>query len=402
QIDGTTTTTTDSRAYSTGNALAVAWHPSGNYLAVAKTLLTGDTPYYVLVYEFNSTTSTLGNVVARSAATTLLNIQPKALDWDPTGNYLAVGRSTSTYMTILKFVPNAGDPNAGFPQITPSTTTATPGTVSSLRWHPTLPNFIGIATSPTTNANKIRVLQFDPITPAVTNYALAAEPNTQASVDWSACGNNLSAVRAATTLNHRLYTFTQSPPTLVESTQFATVGATLAETRFDPSGIYCIDAATNGYVARRTLSADNIFTDLTLYLNNDLIIQNCWLILSGNCSIVGNNKHLSLARTCTLQIAPQSTLQLKNITIEGLSNRRIVCTQDSSMLALNNATLHLNGDYSFATGGLAIRNKVQLIGNGHTFIYTTNQPCTIAAKSTLTLDTNLTLSYAPQNASATL
>ncbi|MDZ4098852.1 MAG: hypothetical protein U1E13_09135, partial [Methylophilaceae bacterium] len=406
QFDGTTTTTTDSRAYSTGNAQAVAWHPSGNYLAVAKSLATGDTPYYVLVYEFNSTTSTLGTIVAQSANANLSGIQLKALDWDPTGNYLAAGRSASAYITILKFVPNA-NPDLGFTQIiTPVPTTTLPGTVSSLRWHPTLANFIGVATSPTTNANKIRVLQFDPSTPAITNYALAAETVSSTAVSWGGCGNCLSAVygdQGTPANNHRMFTFTQFPPTLVGSSRTETINASLSETRFDPSGQYFINTASNtGYGARRTMSSrcpvftNHTFTDLTISLNNSLAISDCCITFSGNCSVIGRNNELSLASTCTLQIAPNATLELKNLTLTNLAGMHLTCLASTSTLRLNNTTFILDGDYTFSSGALSIINDVRIQGPGYRFLYASNQPCTIDTQSRLTLEDNVTFNYNPQ------
>lgn len=375
------------------NCYAVAWHPSGDYLAVAK----ASSPY-IQVYGFNQTTNLLTSVVASS--TTNYVTQKMALDWDPTGNYLAIGYNSSPYMTILKFTPT------GFTQTINAPVGTFPGTVNSLRWNPLLPNLLGVATE--AGSNKVRIIQFDPDTASISNYVLASESNTQSAVDWGSCGNCLSAARAATASNHRMYTFTQSPLTLTAGTAFSTVGATLSETRYDPSGQYFIDAATNGYVARRALIGRctnpvcRTFTDLNLYLNNDLLIRDCCITFVGKCSLIGRNNTLSLASTCTLQIDNASTLLLKDITVKTMNSTHINCITDNSTLSLSNATLVLGNDYLFQTGALDIANDVHLQGPGRTFYYLSNQPCTIGAQSSLTLDNALIFQYNPQLPSPTL
>ena len=239
-------------------------------------------------------------------------------------------------------------------------------------------------------------------TDSISNYVLASESNTQSSVDWCSCGNCLSAARAATSSNHHMYAFTQSPLALTAGTAFSTVGATLSETRYDPSGQYFIDTATNGYVARRAIIGRctnpvcRTFTDLNLYLNNDLLIRDCCITFVGNCSLIGRNNTLSLASTCTLQIDDASTLLLKDISIKTTNSTHINCIADNSTLSLSNATLVLASDYLFKTGSLHIANDVHLQGPGHTFYYSSNQPCIIDTQSSLTLGNSLIFPYNPQ------
>jgi hypothetical protein len=372
---------------------AVAWHPSGDYLAIAK----ASSPY-IQVYAFDQNTNTLGSVVASS--TTAYVTSTKALDWDPTGNYLAIGYNAAPYMTIFKFTPT------GFTQtITPAVGTFT-GTVNALRWHPLIPNLLGVATAAGTNS--IRVVQFDPDTQTITNYALATESNIYLAVDWGACSNCLSAARAATTNNHRLFTFTQSPPTLTGNTAFTTLGSNLIDTRYDPSGQWFIDTSNaSAIIARYAMNGRctnpmcRTFTDLNIYLNSDLYLRDCCLTFAGNCSIIGHNKHLSMSRTCTLQIAAASTLTLKDISVDTMNGTRINCLGNSSTLSLSNATLNLDGDYTFSSGSLTIANNVNITGPTRTFLYSSKQPCTIATQSTLALANGLTFNYNPQTPSAT-
>ncbi|MDZ4099996.1 MAG: hypothetical protein U1E13_15070, partial [Methylophilaceae bacterium] len=63
------------------------------------------------------------------------------------------------------------------------------------------------------------------------------------------------------------------------------------------------------------------------------------------------------------------------------------------------ATLILNNNFTFAMGALTLANDVRIQGAGRTFLYSSNQPCTIGAQSTLTLENNLIFNYNPQTPS---
>ena len=137
--------------------------------------------------------------------------------------------------------------------------------------------------------------------------------------------------------------------------------------------------------------------NLTVCLNSNVTFKDCCITFTGNSIISGQGNCLTLLPTCTIRIAANSSLLLKNIIVQGLETGRIIPLDSTSTLSLKSAKLFLDNNYTFSQGTLDIKNKVSIFGDGLTFTFGTDQLSTINQDSTLKLNDGLIFDYAPSN-----
>jgi hypothetical protein len=77
-----------------------------------------------------------------------------------------------------------------------------------------------------------------------------------------------------------------------------------------------------------------------------------------------------------------SVLTLKDIQITGVNSNNIACLDNTGSIVLDNATLVLDGNYSFTQGSISFVNDVTLTGS-YNFVYQTVFTSTIASEATL-------------------
>lgn len=104
------------------------------------------------------------------------------------------------------------------------------------------------------------------------------------------------------------------------------------------------------------------------------------LKISGNCTINGNGNELKLLSGGNLIIAPNATLNLKNILVTGVQQNNIRCNDNSGSIIFDNTKAIFSGAYSFTTGSLMFKNAVECQGN-YTFSYASCMTSTIAKNS---------------------
>jgi hypothetical protein len=137
-------------------------------------------------------------------------------------------------------------------------------------------------------------------------------------------------------------------------------------------------------------------TNGAINLNADLTLSSTWVI-SGACTINGNNEHHINMATGNIIVAPNSVLRLKNISVNNVADHNIQCADDSASIILESVNWIQSADYIFDTGALQVKNNTILKGKNLLFVYETIQTSTILANSQLTLDQGLTFSYYPQD-----
>lgn len=111
---------------------------------------------------------------------------------------------------------------------------------------------------------------------------------------------------------------------------------------------------------------------------------------NGVITINGNGNVLELSDTGKLEIAPNSTLILKNIRVEGIKDENIYLTDSTSSLVLNDVLWRQKGDYTFKNGSFLSCHEVTVVGES-AFIYDSSQTSTISAYAELTFKDNSTL-----------
>jgi hypothetical protein len=155
-------------------------------------------------------------------------------------------------------------------------------------------------------------------------------------------------------------------------------------------------APTNSYIhTSNTIGAPCTISNLTMALAADVYMQNCHITFNGNNTIEGGGFNLTLLPTATLILASNATLQLKDITINGMSNTTLYATSVTTTLILNNATINLSNNYTFSNGSLEIYNDVLITGSSFGIYYSSSLACTIQPFSQLMIDLGVTFSYVP-------
>lgn len=130
------------------------------------------------------------------------------------------------------------------------------------------------------------------------------------------------------------------------------------------------------FILIAAVSSSHIFADMTIEGNGSTILE--------------------LSETGSLWVDANATLTLKNMVIKGLMNDRLVMSDYTSRLVLDNTTLHLDGNYSFTNGAIIVLNDSKITGT-HKFSYLTNMTSTINKDSVLKIDFCTTFSYSPDN-----
>lgn len=120
------------------------------------------------------------------------------------------------------------------------------------------------------------------------------------------------------------------------------------------------------------------------------------LDFDGNVTFDGNGKSLTISPTNGIYVASNSTLTLKNMTLEGVSSTALVGAASTSKIVMENVTILLADNATFATGAIDVVRNVSITG-GKRFVYTSTSPLTVKTQSALTIGRDTTYSYDPTN-----
>jgi len=148
-------------------------------------------------------------------------------------------------------------------------------------------------------------------------------------------------------------------------------------------------------LSTETSSKDFTFDNLTMILHSDIFIQNCKIKFSGNSSINGNGKTITLLSTATIAIDSNTTLALQNVVIELTNEDHIKCTDNTSNLQLKNITWVQANNYTLPTGTLDITENFEILGPDTTFSYQSTTTSFIKENGKLILGNNVTFDYNP-------
>lgn len=144
-----------------------------------------------------------------------------------------------------------------------------------------------------------------------------------------------------------------------------------------------------------TSSKDFTFDNLNMILHSDISAQNCKMKFSGNSSINGHGKTLTLLSTATLEIDSNTTLTLKNITFELTNLNHIQFTDNTSSLQVENVAWIQANNYTLSTGKLDITGDFEILGPNTTFSYQSSTTSFVRQDGKLILGNNLTFDYNP-------
>lgn len=374
---------------------AIAFRPNSAHLAYSFSNGGGS----VAMATFNTGTGALANVATLAAVGTMSR---GAMDWID-NTFFVAGFTAGAQLRVYSY-----DGAATITQVA----TSTPGSVVNAVAPAQFGGYIGVGLA-AGGTSTIRIYQFNGVA-TVTQVASLNESLAVNSMDWSPTGSFLSVglATSATESQIRVYYFDPNSLTLTLTGQVSSPSPTMNDIRWAPNSTYfaTADANVSGTAAfLRAVSVYQLLNQTTpfVFANTKLVMNSNMLMgapitFQGLCQIEGNNNILDVSNISNFSIASTSTLLLKNMTIQGISDQKINFVDSTGVLQLQNVTWEQTSTYNITQGALQVIGSVLITGTASPFIYQSAQPLTINSVSTLMFDSGMTFSYAPSSSADNL
>lgn len=378
------------------NANSCAWRPDGDFIAMG----TGGGVQELRMFSFD------GVSTAQIAAIGLgADAQVQALSWDSTGQYVAIGLAAngSTEFRVYEFDDTG-------PTLTLNASVEIGTAVLAVSWNKGSNNLIAIGLDGVTAAGRLRLYSHDGGAGTLTlEDSLNDIDDPVLVLHWNSECYLALGKENGTGPDVRFYEVRQDPIELIQqsdsSSSFDMGGdvqgirwsrddAWVAATSSDNSliRIYGMTLPTCGFEDRCFT-----FSDLEVFLNCNLCVQDGCITFTGNSLINGQGNCLTLKSTTTIIVGENSTLLLKNMTIKGLEENRIHGTDATSTFSFKNVELVLDDDFSFTVSKFAVLSDLTILGDGKTFNYQTDQVSTVSTCGRLILENGVTFNYNPSS-----
>ncbi len=370
-----------------GEARAVNFHPTGDYIAVSSTNNANE----IIVYPINSS----GVLDAPNSVT--FNFTPSqnpdqdSMRWDSTGIYLAIGSDAATGddLFVLQFGTSPSlslTQNASFNS----------GRIRGVSWNSIIPNYLATAgdTSP-----QLRVWEHDATGGTLTQIASNVAGVNCWSVDWNRNGECLALGTNANGAAEELFTYFFDSVALSFSqiSAFET-GNNTRNVRWSRDGKFLAEASNSDDLNVYKVNAANvthIFSNIRFYLNSNVTLQDCAISFTGENIVNGRGNCLTFTPTCTFIVGANSGVFFEDVRIEGFQNSKILMEDTTSTVTFNNVTIIQDEDYDFNTGHFEVVGSLKLEGNGKTFNYLSDRISVIKKTGALAIGPGLTFRYDP-------
>ncbi len=360
---------------------AVAWHPSGDYLAIGGVSNAAEIIIYPV--DANGILDTAGRYVENITGGAQ-NVGTEALDWDLTGNYLAVGYDTDSHLEVYAFTPS--------PLGLTLNASQSANSIDGLDWNPT---FSWIFSAGVATGENIRVYAHDNVTGGITELVGESLGVASKSNDWHPNGDCLAVGNDTVSSigSLRSYHFNKDVPSLTEATK-ADFSQNVAAVRWAPNGLYLangsqFDLAVYGLIRNHCSTFDNVH----LMMGGPLTFRNCCIHFSGDCSIDGGGHQLTLEKSCVLQVEDNARLHFANMTIKKVTTEKLKMAGSGSSLLFEDVHMKIGSKFSINKGYFDVLGTLRISGSDKRFVYGTDQVSTIRERSELILDEDLTFSY---------
>ena len=432
------------------SAFSVRWHPTKNWIAVGRNGAGGSPFEEIYIYSFNGATLTL------LSSLTLLFDTANAVAWRPDGNFLAVASTVAA--GELRVYPISG---AGV--IGTAITANLAQSANDVSWNST-GTFLAVVTN-NYAGNELLVYAFNGVT--LTLNAGANITATTNAVSWNRGGSNTdiiavgSEVGTGSTL--KLYRHssgvltslvlsisTSSPVNAVHwrsggkclavgldsnangevrTYEFIADNLSLAsdiertanvfDVRWSVLGNYLASGSSAPSVSVYQFNADFIdisnviFSNLNLFLNNDLDLNSPSITFTGESSINGRGKTLSLSPTFSFIVDSGSSLLLKNMTLTGVQESSLKGVDVLSTFSFQDVNMVLESGLTFTLGSWDILGDLVISGT-YSVNYTSDQTLTIRGErvgsddcdpfyvGNLILEDGITFNYMPLSGASDL
>ena len=128
-----------------------------------------------------------------------------------------------------------------------------------------------------------------------------------------------------------------------------------------------------------------------ILLNSNIALSSTWTF-SNNVVIDGQGYKLDLGTSGSLVVAGGSTLELKNVILKNLSDRRLVCLDNDGVIIFNDSKVFFSGDYEFLLGSMQYLDENYFVNEADTlstFSYESNSTSTIKPDSHLHVESDI-------------
>lgn len=386
---------TDTRDFGSGAVTAFAWHPSGNFLVAGSASTTQE----LQAYSFNQISGLLTDIGGG-----LVNLAPNRQIMNNSlsffsggGNYLAAGTQSvlatpgTPELLILSF-------NSTTLNITTSAYVGRP--VQAVDYSPT-GTFVAVGLSGGTS--NIRIYQHNLAPQSVTEVLTAriTESKSAVSVQWDPTGSFLLVgLSSGISSAFRIYFFDKATLTLTLLNDVAsTTGVTTV--RWSRDGLFSARGNIGTQVIVSALAEPSLrFSDTVLVFNSDVNI-NGDIFFDGDCKINGRGKRLAFQSNGRFILRPDTNLILEDVELQNIQTANMRCMTDSGSITMRNSLLGLANEFTFSRGSILFQEAVCFCGAGK-FNYTTALSSTIDSHATLLMSPNFTFSYDPRVAKRNL
>jgi hypothetical protein len=386
------------------DGMAVDWNATGTLLA-SGTGGTIATNALVNVHNVNSAgaiTTLAASFAIAQPVLTVRGVQPNALNWDKTNNFIAIGltnTSLNQQLTVLRFTP---------PSTLVSDSTANIGsTVTAVAWNPTSTDLLVIGIN-ATSGNIVQLWQHGVGT--LTQIASGSIPGIGAAVRelaWNKTGTCLvvGADSNGTSDKFQCYSFNSVARTFTLITNFSALTTDNRQSAsWAPNGLWVGDGGVLNTLSTYDLTS-YVLTNTCMTLQNvnwlidqDLFIQGVCVKLSGTTIVNGQGNIVTIGPNASIIIDKGASVLFENIALAGIHTGQLFCLDNIATMSFQNAQLILDGNYTFTMGRMDVFNSLVISGQGKSFIYsTTAAPTLIWNNATLKLDDGVTFSYQPAN-----
>ncbi|MCA9770212.1 hypothetical protein KC460_02470 [Candidatus Dependentiae bacterium] len=376
--DTNSLTITDVEKFVSGKC--VVFNKNGTYLAVGSSVLS--------VYSYSNGQLTFVNSVATGAI-----IGKKAISWDSTGNYIAVGLAVNKGAELKIYNFNGS-------KLTLDSSVDIGKSVQAIDWM-SGDSFIAVGFSD--SANNISVFKHNAVSKTLTNQSGAqiVERKMVNSLHWNSDGNFLAVGLAysSDTSEVRVYEFDKKQTLLTLKYELDT-SAGVNDIRWSHNDKYLVWGDSNyevniyEIVGPENPSGNLIFKNAKITFNSNVTLKNK-VCFEGNCTVKGNGYIIDLDSQGAIIVDSRSSLLLCDATLKGVVGTNVRCLDSSSTLSLANIIWMQEQDYTFTSGYIDIVGDVAITGT-HTFSYQSDQQSTIFPYTKVFFDKGMTLSYDPK------
>ncbi len=387
------------------NGDAVAFHPSGDYLAFTNDANANE----IFIYPFNKSNGTLDE-----AGAVIENLAPNknpdfdSISWSVDGNYLAVGTrggpggSSELYVFEVTFDPLGISQNANQEF----------GRVRDVSFNKN-PDYGDILATVGNETPELRLFQHFPNVPGGGDPGSLTQVYGQGlivqgrAVDWAPTGGCLAVGTQSNPAAGEFFTAQFDPlrtNTLFIDDTFE-IGTLTRTVRWARSGKYVANGSNDDTV--KVYSQDEafksvIFSNLRFFLKNNLTLKDCSITFTGDNILNGQGNCLTFMPTCTLRVAENASILIQDIRIEGFRDSKITMLDSTSTVSFKDVVLVHDADYSFTQGRFDVIRGLTLEGEEKTFNYESDQVSTIISTGIMTVGPNFTFKYNPSLPSRSL